>query len=141
MSQLRENGFQGDIFRPHDADYESYHHRFISRLEVQPPCIIVPADSDDVSVAIRSAGTYRIELAVQCGGNNGSLQSVTTNGVLMHLDKLRGVQVDLEGRTVTFGGGCRWGEVYEALSGTGLEAVGASLGVVGVGGFLTMGGT
>jgi FAD/FMN-containing dehydrogenase len=41
------------------------------------------------------------------------------------------VSVDKEAQTATFGGGCKWGEVYEAVNGEGLMAVGGGYHGVG----------
>lgn len=140
VSRLRGQDFKGRILSSEDPEYATWHHRFMSRLEVQPPLIIVPENKDDVIKAVHAANSADVELAIQCGGNNGARASVTSNGVLMHLGKLRNVEIDEANKIAHVGGGCLWSDVYDVLKSTQLEAVGASLGIVGVGGFLTMGG-
>jgi FAD/FMN-containing dehydrogenase len=139
-AQLGENHFQGKVLLPSDAEYTHYLYRWNERSRLTPRCIVVPLDAASVAVAINAASSSKLELVVQCGGHHTSKQASTETGVMVHMGALQSVTVDEQAETITFGGGCLWSHVYEALLGTKWEVVGGGVHNVGVGGHLTGGG-
>ncbi|EPQ28485.1 uncharacterized protein PFL1_03788 [Pseudozyma flocculosa PF-1] len=99
-----------------------------------PRCTVFPRSTDDVSRAMRVIFRHQARYAVQSGGHSGMQGwDTVSDGVLIHLSQMRGIDYDADRRTVTFGPGVRWGEVYNATAPHGVSVLGGRVGVVGTG--------
>ncbi|KAK6354808.1 hypothetical protein TWF696_003941 [Orbilia brochopaga] len=106
-----------------------------------PSCVFTAKSTQDVSNAVKILHTYRCEYAIRSGGHNPIPGWSNTNGgVLLSASAINDVAVDPARRTVKFGAGCKWKDIYAKLDPLGLGVMGARDNTVGVGGFLLGGG-
>ncbi|KAG0602850.1 hypothetical protein M758_10G046600 [Ceratodon purpureus] len=108
-------------------------------------------DVDDVQNAIRFATRHNLRIVVKSSGHDFLGRSAAAGSFLIWMHKLRNITIHdswagacglhREAAAVTVVGGVPWGEVYDALEGTGYIAVGGmSLTVSAAGGFVQGGG-
>ena len=95
---------------------------------------------EEVSTAVRFATTHKIPLTARGGGHSTSGASSSDGGMVIDLSRMRKVCVDTAARTVTFEGGCIFGDVDDALAAQGLATVGGLYNQTGVGGLILGGG-
>ena len=95
---------------------------------------------EEVSTAIRFATAHNLPLTARGGGHSTSGASSSTGGMVIDLTRMRNVSVDTAARTVTYGGGCVFGDVDSALAAHGLATVGGLYNKTGVGGLVLGGG-
>lgn len=132
-------GFHGRLVGPGDADYDEARTVYNAMIDRRPALIAYAADADDVSAAIRFARAHDLLLAVRGGAHNGAGLGTCDDGVVIDLSGLHGIAVAPTARTVSVGGGCRWGEVDRATAEHGLATPSGIISTTGVGG-LTLGG-
>lgn len=150
-SALVAAGFEGEIIRPGDASYEDASKRWSKLIERKAGLVVHPANTSDVAKAVKFAvgGGQQVVikgasltsaassgvLINQGGGHGGAASSSSEGGVVIDLSvHLNDVQVDKERRTMTVGGGTRWGAIDAAAQKHGLAVVGPTHNDVGVGG-------
>ncbi|KAJ6261345.1 Bifunctional solanapyrone synthase [Drechslerella dactyloides] len=106
-----------------------------------PSCVFSAKSIQDVAAAVKILHANKCEYAIRSGGHNPIPGWSNTNGgVLLSTSAINDVTVDTARRTVKFGAGCRWRDVYTKLDAMGLGTMGARDNTVGVGGFLLGGG-
>jgi len=89
-----------------------------------------------VSAAVRFATANKIPLTARGGGHSTSGASSSDGGMVVDLARMRNVTVDAEARTVTYEGGCLFGDVDSRLAAHGLATVGGVYNETGVGGLV-----
>ena len=89
---------------------------------------------------MKFANENNIPFAVYGGGHSADGSSSSDGGMVIDLRKLDNIEVDVINKTVSFGGGCRWSEVNDALWKEGLATVGGTVSHTGVGGLILGGG-
>ncbi|KAI1814685.1 hypothetical protein GGS20DRAFT_576699 [Poronia punctata] len=137
---LRQSIKAGKVLVPGSQEYEDSLRRW-SETCVKPAAVVVkPASAGEVSDAIKFATTNGIPLTVKCGGHSTSGTSSCEGGMVIDLGLLRDVRVNPAEKTVTFGGGCLWQDVDQALWEHGLATVGGTVSDTGVGGLILGGG-
>lgn len=72
------------------------------------------ADAADVRHAIGFARSEGLDVAVRGGGHSIPGFSTCDDGIVIDLSPMKGVAVDVEGRTATAEGGVLWGELDAA---------------------------
>ncbi|KAJ5423000.1 hypothetical protein N7445_011108 [Penicillium cf. griseofulvum] len=92
----------------------------------------------DVSTAVLFAQAIGLEVAV-VGGGHGTNGSAATPGLLIDLTAMNKTTIDVEKKTITAEGGCRWEDIDIPLGQHGMATVGGRVGNTGIGG-LTLGG-
>jgi hypothetical protein len=123
--------------------------------EVAPACIVRPRNAQELCQAMKvikieyderfkREGTKGREtkglFAVRSGGHSPVAgASSIAGGALIDLSLLNEVTPALDGKSVTFGAGCKWIDVSRVLDKKGLAVAGGRNSAVGVGG-LTLGG-
>ncbi|PPJ53176.1 hypothetical protein CBER1_11882 [Cercospora berteroae] len=114
--------------------------------EMQPSCIVRPANSEDVSVAIKTlreggeAGDD-VRFAVRSGGHSPEAGFASIrDGVTIDMGLFAGISVADDRSSATIGVGNHWKEVYSKLDDMGLAMVGGRNANVGVGGLVLGGG-
>jgi hypothetical protein len=102
----------------------------------------MPASAEEASAVIKFAVANNIPFNVKGGGHNTAQTSCAPSpeGMVLDLGLLRSVEVDAENRTVTFGGGCLWRDVDDALAPHKLATPGGTVSHTGVGGLILHGG-
>ncbi len=105
-----------------------------------PDLVVRPRDAAGVATALRYATAAGLAVTVRSGGHSMAGLSTHTDGMVIDLRNLRGVEVlDRAGRRVRIGAGATWGTVAAALAPYGLGLTAGDTREVGVGG-LTLGG-
>ncbi|KAI4602290.1 hypothetical protein KJ359_009530 [Pestalotiopsis sp. 9143b] len=140
VAELRNLITKGDVLVPGDEGYTDSLQRW-SATCVRPAAFVIrPANSTETSAAVRLATSNSIPFVVRGGGHNPSGGSASDGGMVIDLSLLRSVSVREETQSVTFGGGCLWGDVDAALWDKGYATVGGTVSHTGVGGLILGGG-
>jgi FAD/FMN-containing dehydrogenase len=136
--QLR-SAIRGQVITPDDAGYDEARAVFYGKFDRRPAAIVRPANADDVAYVIGLARDSGIELAVRCGGHSVAGYGTTEGGILLDLSLMKGLEIDVEGRTAWAEGGLTAGEYTIAVGKHGLATGFGDTPTVGIGG-LTVGG-
>jgi FAD/FMN-containing dehydrogenase len=138
IPQLRAD-LKGRVIAPDDDDYDRARTVMYGGIDRRPAVIVKVADVDDVDDVVRLARETELELAVRSGGHSGAGHGVTEGGIVLDLSGLKGLDIDVEGRTAWAETGLTAAEVTEALGAHGLAIGFGDTGSVGIGG-ITLGG-
>lgn len=139
LSQLR-NAIQGQVIAPSDAEYDKARIVFYGAYNNRRPAVIVqPANATDVAYVIGLARESGMELAVRGGGHSLAGYSTTEGGILLDLSLMKGLEIDVEARSVWAEAGLTAGEYTKAVGVHGLATGFGDTPSVGISG-LTLGG-
>jgi FAD/FMN-containing dehydrogenase len=138
IDDLRKQ-FTGRVIGPDDADYDAARTVFAGHIDRRPAAIIWVADSTDVAAAIKLARDTGLELAVRSGGHSGAGHSATDGGIVIDLRAMKGLDIDVDGRTAWAQTGLTAGEYSQRAAEHGLATGFGDTGSVGIGG-ITLGG-
>jgi FAD/FMN-containing dehydrogenase len=130
---------RGRLIRPGDTDYDEARSVYNAMIDKRPALIARCADVADVIAAVNFGRDQGLLVAVRGGGHNGPGLGTCDGGLVIDLAMLRGVRVDVAGRTARVGGGCTLGDVHHATQVFGLALPGGIISTTGVGG-ITLGG-
>jgi FAD/FMN-containing dehydrogenase len=108
-------------------------------IDTRPSAIIVCADAEDVSFAVKIAAQTGLKMTVRGGGHNVAGRSIREDTLLLDLSRLRTVSVNPDLCIATVQGGALWRDVDAATAAHGLATTGGLISTTGVGG-LTLGG-
>ncbi len=132
----------GDVLAPEDEGWDEARLAWNLAVEQRPAAVALPESAADVAAVVRFAREHGLRVAPQGTGHNaaalaagGSLEDT----VLLKTERMRGVTVDADTRTVRTEAGVIWIEVVEAAAEHGLAALAGSSPDVGVVGY-TLGG-
>ncbi|KAK5656888.1 hypothetical protein OQA88_4439 [Cercophora sp. LCS_1] len=139
-AQLRQEITAGDVLQPGDAGYEESLKRWSASSERLAAVVVRVTSPEEVSTAIRFATAQKLPLTTRGGGHSTSGASSCAGGMVIDLSHMRNVKVDAAARTVTYEGGCLFGDVDSALAAHGLATVGGLYNQTGVGGLVLGGG-
>ena len=103
-------------------------------------CIISPSSVQGMSKALLIINFFGNKFAVRSGGHSTNIGFANVDDYGMLLDVVNLDSLTWNQKTVSFGAGQRWGQIYDAMNNTGLIAIGGRSPKVGVGGLLTGGG-
>ncbi|KAF6741654.1 FAD-binding domain-containing protein [Ephemerocybe angulata] len=131
--------FASDVHYPGTITYEELTRRYAQSAGESPACAVEPKSPDDVGTILKIVGRSRTPFAVQSGGHSANIGFSSTKGVHISLRSFRSIEYSNGTRTVDFGTGLRWEDVYTKLDTYGVNVVGGRAAGVGVGGF-TLGG-
>lgn len=138
FSQLR-SAIKGQVITPDDAGYDDARAVFYGKFDRRPAAIIRPANAADVAHVVGLARESSLALAVRCGGHSVAGHSTIDGGILLDLSLMKGLDIDVEGRTAWAEGGLTAGEYTAAVGKYGLATGFGDTPSVGIGG-LTLGG-
>jgi FAD/FMN-containing dehydrogenase len=138
IPNLREH-VRGQVIAPGDADYDDARAVFIGAIDRRPAVIVRVADATDVAHVVTLARETGMELAVRSGGHSIPGFSVSDGGIVLDLSDMKGLDIDVEGRTAWAETGLTAGEYTAAVGAHGLATGFGDTGSVGVGG-VTLGG-
>lgn len=137
MDELRDS-FNGDVIGPDDADYDKARTVVYGDIDKRPVAIMRVANAADVSRVIQIVRETGLELAVRSGGHSAAGHSVS-EGIVLDLRMMKGLGIDVEGRTAWAETGLTAGEYSVAAAKHGLATGFGDTGSVGIGG-ITLGG-
>ncbi len=140
-SALRElaRRVRGRVVVPGDRGYANARVLFNPRFDgIGPDAVVFCADVRDVETTMRWADQHDVPLVPRSGRHSYAGYS-TTQGVVLDVSRLDGVEVDLASGTARIGTGARLIDVYSRLAQQGVSIPAGSCPSVGIGG-LTLGG-
>jgi FAD/FMN-containing dehydrogenase len=129
----------GSLITPTDTEWDTARAAWNLTVNQQPTAVVFVADAQDVRTVIRYAASTGQRVSAQSTGHLASALGDLTDTVLIRTGHLNTVIVDKDAHIVKVGSGVVWGEVTEALEGSGLTALAGSSPDVGVVGY-TLGG-
>src|ERR671917_483403 len=138
VSELRAL-FDGRAIVPEDAAYDAARAVFYGSRNRRPAAIVRAKDAADVSRVVTLAREKGLELAVKSGGHSLAGHSVSEDGIVLDLSRMKGIEVDVEARTAWAETGLTAAEYTSAVGAHGLATGFGDTGSVGIGG-ITLGG-
>jgi FAD/FMN-containing dehydrogenase len=130
---------KGRVIAPGEDDYDRARTVVSGTIDRRPAVIVKVADADDVADVVRLARETGLELAVRSGGHSNAGHSVSEGGIVLDLSDMKGLEIDVEGRTAWAETGLTAAEVTKAIGAHGLVVGFGDTGSVGIGG-ITLGG-
>jgi FAD/FMN-containing dehydrogenase len=131
--------FNGRVIEPDDALYDEAHTIFYGGFDRRPAAIIRAADANDVARVVSLARESGMELAIRAGGHSVAGHSASEGGLILDLSEMKGLEIDVEGRTAWAEAGLTAEEYTIAAAQHGLATGFGDTGTVGIAG-LTLGG-
>lgn len=138
IEQLRATVI-GRVITPDDADYDKARTVFYGGINRRPAAIVRVKNAQDVSQVITFARENNVELAVRGGGHSVAGHSATEGGIVLDLSEMKGLEIDVAGRTAWAEAGLTAGEYSAATGAHGLTTGFGDTGTVGIAG-ITLGG-
>lgn len=130
---------RGQLITPNDSVYDTARAVYNGMIDKRPALIAQCVDVADVMAAINFARDSGMPLAVRGGGHNGPGLGTVDKGLVIDLQRMKGIRIDPSARTAQVQGGCTWGDVDHAGQAFGLTTPSGFISSTGVGG-LTLGG-
>jgi FAD/FMN-containing dehydrogenase len=130
----------GRVIGPDDPDYDEARALFYGGFDRRPAAIVRVAGAPDVARAIDIARESGLELGVRSGGHSPAGHSVPDGGLVVDLADMRGLELDVEGRTAWAEAGLTTGEYTTTAAEHGLATPFGDTGSVGIGGITLSGG-
>lgn len=138
VDELRQT-IGGALLTPDRPEYDHALALWNGMIEQRPALIAQPAGVSDIMRLIAFAREHDLEIAIKGGGHNVAGHATTSGGLMLDLERMRGVRVDPERRTARVAGGARWADVDRETGAFGLATTGGVISTTGVAG-LTLGG-
>jgi FAD/FMN-containing dehydrogenase len=129
----------GALIQPGDEGYDAARRVYNALHDRRPALVVQAADVADVMTAVTFAGEHGLPLAVRGGGHSVPGFGTCDGGLVLSLERLRGIRVDPEGRRVRAEGGCTWADLNHATAAFGMATTGGIVSSTGIAG-LTLGG-
>jgi FAD/FMN-containing dehydrogenase len=129
----------GRVIAPEDPGYDAARTVFYGGIDRRPTLIARAKDAADVSRVVTLARESNLELAIRSGGHSTAGHSTTDGGIVLDLRDMKGLEIDVEGRTAWAETGLTTGEYTTAVGAHGLATGSGDTGSVGIGG-ITLGG-
>ncbi len=133
------HGFRGRLIAPGAADYERARRVRNAAVDRHPALIAMAADAADVALVVAKARDRGLPLVVRAGGHSMAGHGTGDGALLLDLSEMRGVEIDVAGRTAWADAGVLAGEYTTATHAHGLVTPFGDTGSVGVAG-ITLGG-
>lgn len=124
---------------PGEAVYARARRVWNAAIDRYPCAIVICADAEDVTLALRIASEHSVPVTVRGGGHNVAGGAVADGAMMIELSRLRGVTINSVAKVATVQGGALWHDVDVATARQGLATTGGLVSSTGVGGF-TLGG-
>jgi FAD/FMN-containing dehydrogenase len=130
----------GRVIAPDDPEYDTARQVLPGDIDRRPAVIVRVANDTDIAHVIGLARDTGLELAVRCGGHSASGFGVAEGGIVIDVRDLRGLDIDVDGRTAWAGSGLTAAEYSTTVAEHGLATGFGDTGSVGIGGLTTGGG-
>src|SRR5258707_13786019 len=134
-----DDGVHGEMVKPGDGAYDEARSIWNGAHDARPALIARCADASDVRHAVGFARSEGLDVAVRGGSHSIPGFSTVEGGIVIDLSPMKGIMVDVSGRTATAQGGVVWNEFDAATQEHGLATTGGLVSTTGVAGF-TLGG-
>ncbi|UJA20354.1 FAD-binding oxidoreductase [Thermoleophilia bacterium SCSIO 60948] len=129
---------QGPVLTPDDAGYEKEVAAHNLAIVNTPPVVVGATSTQDVAATVAFAAEQGSKVTVLSTGHGA--YAPVTEGILLNVRRLDGVDVDPENRVARIGGGAIAGDLIAAAAPHGLAPILGSSATVGVVGYLMGGG-
>ena len=129
----------GRITVPGDPGYDRA-RTVVYRRDCRPAAVVRAHDTADVVRIVRVAREHGMELAVRGSGHSPAGHGTADRGLVLDLGGLKGIDIDVRGRTAWAGAGLTAGEYTTAVGAHGLATGFGDTGSVGIGGITLSGG-
>lgn len=112
VSSLRSQ-LAGELLVAGNSGYDQARTVWNGMVDQRPGLIARCLSTADVVAAVNFARTHDLLVAVKSGGHNIAGKSVTTDSFTIDLSQMKGLEVDVEHRTVNCQSGLKLGELDE----------------------------
>jgi FAD binding domain/Berberine and berberine like len=129
----------GTVIGPDDEAYDAARVAFAGGIDKHPAAIVRVADAKDVAAVIALARRTGVPLSVRSGGHSATGQCLNDGGLVIDLRDLKGIEIDVTGKTVWADAGLTAVELSQATAQHDLAIGFGDTGSVGIGG-ITLGG-
>jgi FAD/FMN-containing dehydrogenase len=131
---------RGELITLDDPGYDEARTVFFKGVDRHPLAVARVAGAADIARVVLFARERGLELAVRSGGHSWAGYGTSEGGIVIDLSRMRGLDVDRDGRTAWVETGITAGE-YTAITGERDLATGlGDTGSVGIGGITLAGG-
>ena len=130
---------RGEVFTDGDEGYEEARSVYNAMIDKRPAVVIGAVDDADVIAGVRYAAKSGLDLSIRGGGHSVPGFGTNDDGVVIDLERMKGIRVDPEAGTVRAQGGATWGDLDHATHPFGLHTTGGIISTTGIAG-LTLGG-
>ncbi|GEK48650.1 oxidoreductase [Bisbaumannia pacifica] len=137
--QALEQRLHGALVRPGGAGYDTARRVYNAQHDRRPALIVQAVDVADVMAGVTFAGEHDLPLAVRGGGHSVPGFRTCDDGLVLSLERMRGIRVDPGSHRVRAEGGCTWADLNHATAAFGLATTGGIVSTTGIAG-LTLGG-
>lgn len=135
-----EKAMVGHVVLPTDAGYAEDRQESNPAFQAFPLLIAYCESENDAKLCVQFAQTWKLWVAVRCGGHSTAGYSVNTGGMVIDLRGLSGVTLDTANRCVHVLPGTDFEHFNSAMGATGWHVPTGACGNVCVGGFVQGGG-
>jgi FAD/FMN-containing dehydrogenase len=130
----------GLVVGPSDSNWDAARSPWNLAKDQRPAFVAFPETADDVVAIVEHARRNGLRVAPQGTGHNASPLGDLSDTILLSTSRMRGVEIDVEGRRARVAAGTLWLEVTEPASEHGLAPLAGSSPDVGVIGYSLGGG-
>jgi FAD/FMN-containing dehydrogenase len=131
---------RGEVVGPEDAGYDQARQAWNLAADQRPAFVVFPETADDVVALVNYARRNGLRVVPQGTGHNAQPIVWDAGMILLSTSRMRGVEIDVEGRRARVAAGTEWLEVTEQASQHGLAPLAGSSPNVGVIGYCLGGG-
>ena len=128
------------VVGPSDSHWDVARRPWNLAHDQRPAFVAFPETADDVVAIVEHARRNGLRVAPQGTGHNAGPLGDLTDTILLSTSRMRGVEIDVEGRRARVAAGTLWLEVTELASEHGLAPLAGSSPDVGVVGYSLGGG-
>jgi FAD/FMN-containing dehydrogenase len=138
IAELKQ-GLRGSLVQPGDPNYDEARAIWNAAHDKRPALIVQCRGTADVMRAVDFARSQNLRVAVRGGSHSIPGFSSCDGGIVIDLGSMKGISVDVAGRTVRAQGGVTWAELDHETQAFGLATTGGLVSTTGIAGF-TLGG-
>ena len=131
-----EAAFHGELVRPGDPGYDELRTVFNAMIDRRPALIARCHDAADVAAAVTFGRKSGMPVAVYGGGHGVTGNAVCTDGLVIDLRPMKGIEVNPVARTCRAEAGLTWGELDAATQEHGLAVTGGRVSSTGIAGLV-----
>jgi len=139
MTDFTELAIAGRIATPEDSDWDQARAAWNLAADQRPEAVVFAESGDDVAATVRFAAERGLKVATQGTGHGAAPLAPLEGTVLLKTERMRGIDVDPEGRIARLEAGALSLELGEAAGAHGMCSLPGSSPDVGVVGY-TLGG-
>ena len=133
------NRLSGDVVLPADESWDAARQSWNLAVDQRPVAVVFPESVQDVVETVRFAGENGLRIAFNAGGHNAGPIDWSKDALLLKTERMRGLEIDVEGRRARAEAGVLANQVAHAAGEHGLAYLAGTSPDVGIVGY-TLGG-